>query len=123
MDISLLKAGTLVVWVPFIQKTRIRVRHVDRDEFKTLMEECTSSEVVAGEIKENFDNALFNEKLCRKAVVDLEGFTEGETVMPFSPELLSLLIDKSSQFVVTVRGVCTDLDRLYTLAAEQTKKK
>jgi len=122
MDISALKKKALSVWIPFIGDTRLHVRHVTRDELKTLADQATTKALVSSEMQEKFDNSKFNDLLCQKAVIDLEGFEDDGQPFLCTPDNVQFLAQQSGQFVTLVRNTCTDLEKLFSLWKEEQKK-
>jgi len=122
MDISVLKKKSLRVWVPFVGDTRIQVRFVSRTEIQAISDLCTTNNLVDSKLEEKFDNAKFNDEICKLAVTDLENFDDDGQPFPCTPANVLFLAKESSLFVTTVRSTCTDLEKLLKIQTEELKK-
>jgi len=109
------------VWCPF-GDAKVHIRHISREELKGIYKKATRIEFVKGAKTEQTDSVKADCLLGRAAVLDWEGFTEGDQDFPCTKENIDTLMKGYNAFARFVNDMCADLDALVEIEKEAERK-
>jgi len=122
MDISALNRTEYIVTVPFSDGVTVDIRHISREELRTLFGKATRQTFVNHQKREEFDPGQADLLLGRAAVVGWDGFTDGDKPFPCTPENTDKLMSSYTAFARFVNDTCIDLDALIMAEKEAERK-
>jgi hypothetical protein len=131
MDISRLRKGEIKAWVPVDDEVKVLCAYIDQPTWEELQKEATTTEVLdskTGETRETLDKVLFRRLLGRRAVLDIQGLTDGvdgagqPVPLAVTQANIDLLMDGWTEFRLAVMGTPLILRKMVVLQMEQEKK-
>ena len=123
-DITALAGGKeMVADVRFNDQVKLKIRYVSREKFADLINQATTATWDRKHQKqETLDSLKFGELLGCEAVVEWDGLVMEGKLFPCTPENISILMRKWTEFARFVSDVCTDLERIVEVDKEAIRK-
>lgn len=131
-DIARLRNKDLKAWIPVDAEVRILCRYISQAEWEEIrtLSTITTLDPLTGLTVNTEDKNKFNSILAARAVLDVEGLIDSDTLdadgnalpLILTPENIDLLMSDWTEFRLAVRDIPLSFERMLNLDREQNKK-
>lgn len=123
MDVSIFREKiTARVKYPHEENIFVTLEYVSPEEIKAMSKKCKTIEYVRHQPVEGTNTDKLMLMLCKRAVKDWKGFTDGDREFPCTPENIEFMVEHDYDFPRFVQDVCTDIHRMKREQAEASAK-
>jgi hypothetical protein len=98
--------------VSFDDDVELKIRHITRDELRSLYKKATTSRFVNNVKTDEFDSVKADCLLGRAAIKGWSGVKMGDNAAPCTPENIDLLMTRHNRFAKFINDICIDIDAL-----------
>ncbi len=109
-------------WVDFEGDAEILIKPITPKQLRKIKKKCTTKKFKRGRETEVFDDERFTKILNKEVVLDWKNFTADGKEVPFSPENLTLFMDKWTEFNLFVQDAGSNIRAYIEDEKEESEK-